>query len=159
MQIKKDRIIDKKLIGLPRLLQEKLLRLRELIYEVAKENPVIGPLEESLKWGQVSYSPQKVNIGTAIRIDVYPYKKDYYAMFFHCQTSLIQHFKYLFPQLSYEGKRAILLSCHEALPEKIIKQVILHTLTYKLRKRDAEGKGAYTDNSPSLNLGYQPTEK
>ncbi|WP_210421537.1 hypothetical protein [Hoeflea halophila] len=37
--------------------------LKALIHEVAAERPEIGPLEESLKWGEQSFTPAKRNIG------------------------------------------------------------------------------------------------
>ena len=39
----------------PKSIKAKLLRLRRMIFEVAARTPEVGPLEETLKWGQPSY--------------------------------------------------------------------------------------------------------
>ena len=43
-------------------------QLKDLIQEVASERPEIGPLEESLKWGEQSFTPVKRNTGSSVRI-------------------------------------------------------------------------------------------
>ncbi len=40
--------------------QHSLLAIRELIFSIAKEQPSIGGLNESLKWGEPSYATSKM---------------------------------------------------------------------------------------------------
>ena len=35
--------------------REKLLLVRTLIFDIAKQTPVVGEIEETLKWGEPSY--------------------------------------------------------------------------------------------------------
>ena len=48
--------------------RKKMMKIRALIFEVARETEGIGDLEETLKWGQPSYLPRKPKIGSAVRI-------------------------------------------------------------------------------------------
>ena len=40
-----------------------------------------------------------------------------YAVYFHCQTNLVETFRELYPELRYEGNRAILLGAEDKVPE------------------------------------------
>ena len=50
--------------------RERLLRLRKMIIETAAATPGVGALEETLKWGQVSYLTADSGSGTTVRIDL-----------------------------------------------------------------------------------------
>ncbi len=63
-----------------------LLGLRALVFAVAAEIDQVTGVEESLKWGQPSYSP-KPKTGTPIRLGVT--KSGAACLFVHCQTSLV----------------------------------------------------------------------
>ena len=52
----------------PAKLREKLMRLRQLIFETAAQLQDVGPLEETLKWGQPSYLTKQSKSGTTIRV-------------------------------------------------------------------------------------------
>lgn len=53
----------------PTRVRTKLLALRRLILDTAKRTNGVGPLEETLKWGQVSYLTTDSKSGSTIRID------------------------------------------------------------------------------------------
>lgn len=74
--------------------REPLMQIRELIYNVASRIPEVGELEESLKWGQPTYSTVKTKTGSPMRLD--RFGEDKVAIFFHCQTSLVDRFRTLF---------------------------------------------------------------
>lgn len=116
-------------------MREKLLALRKLILDVASENPEIGTLQETLKWGQISYLPEKHKIGTTIRID--KTKQDgQYALYVPCSTTLLETYRSMFgDNFEYEGDRAILLNLADDLPVDAIKDCIELALTYHLRKK------------------------
>jgi len=63
-----------------------LLELRRLIFEVA-ETESVGRIEETLKWRQPAYLTPESKSGTTLRLGV-P-KAGGYALFVHCQTSII----------------------------------------------------------------------
>ena len=104
--------------------KEKLLALRQLILDVAEGNTEIGPLEESLKWSQASYVPQKPRVGTAVRID--RYSTDKVAIYVHCQTNLISDFKAAYPEMDYLKNRAII--CDVSAPPAFYRATCFRTL-------------------------------
>jgi len=98
--------LKEKFESYPDEVKQSLMRLRGLILDVAKEDD-LGPVEESLKWGELSYCAKG---GSAIRIGWRPETPDKCFVFFHCQTTLIETFKEIYGDLfSYEGNRAIVL--------------------------------------------------
>ena len=53
----------------PKSIKSKLLALRSLIFDTARSTEGVGALEETLKWGQVSYLTSASKSGSTIRID------------------------------------------------------------------------------------------
>ena len=113
----------------------KLLALRRLILDAAKATKGVGPIEEALKWGQPSYLTAETGSGSTIRIDRVKPADNQVAVFFHCQTDLVETFRELYPELSYSGNRAILLDAGAKLPEAELRHCVALALTYHLRKR------------------------
>jgi len=123
----------------PEPIKSRLLALRRLILETAGRTEGVGALEETLKWGQVSYLTTESRSGSTIRIDQIKSETrpaaNRYAMFFHCQSNLVETFRELYPELSYSGNRAILLNAAEKLPEASLRHCIALALTYHRNKR------------------------
>jgi len=108
--------------------------LKTLIHEVAADKPEIGRLEESLKWGEQSFTPAKRNIGSSVRIA--PRKDGDLALMFICHTNLVEEFRTLYPaSLTFEGNRAIVLPTDGDVDREALSHCIALALTYKLRKR------------------------
>ena len=118
----------------PKDIRTKLKALRRLILDTAKTTKGVGRVEEALKWGQPSYLTAETGSGSTIRIDRVK-DANQVAMFFHCQTNLVDTFRELYPTLSYSGNRAILLDADEKLPEAELRHCLALALTYHLRKR------------------------
>jgi len=114
----------------------KLLALRQLILDTAGAIDGVGTLEETLKWGQVSYLTNQSKSGSTIRIDQVKSEPDKYALYFHCQTNLVETFRELYPNLVYGGNRCILLDATEALPKAALRHCVALAPTYHLRKRN-----------------------
>ncbi|MEM7362072.1 MAG: DUF1801 domain-containing protein, partial [Bacteroidota bacterium] len=131
----KESAVERKFLDFDKLIREKLLILREIIFEVANQNEEIGELTEALRWSQPSYIPKVTNSGTLIRLDKYYPKKDHFAIYFHCQTNLIWNFKKMFPQLNYAGNRAIFFSVNDKIPKSILKRCFYKAFTYKINKK------------------------
>lgn len=113
--------------------REPLLQIRALIYSVASNISEVGELEESLKWGQPTYSTVKTKTGSPIRLDRFGENK--IAIFFHCQTSLVSSFQSLFHnRLEFSSNRAIVLEPSETLPVNELSLCIEMALTYHLKK-------------------------
>ncbi len=118
----------------PRNIRAKLMFLRQLIFDVASETEGVGELEETLKWGQPSYLTTKSKSGTTVRID--GNQQGSYAMYFHCQTNLIDSFKTIFPNVfTYDGNRAILFNKEDVIPVKELSLCVSLALTYHRNKK------------------------
>jgi uncharacterized protein DUF1801 len=118
----------------PDKIRERLLALRRLILDTAAGTDGVGPIEETLKWGQPSYLTAKPKSGSTIRIDHLPPGR--YALYVHCQTNLIATFREIYPtELAYGGNRSILLDAAAKPPEAILRHCIALALTYHARKR------------------------
>jgi len=127
----------------PVRLRSKLMSLRRLILDTAAATPGVGRLKETLKWGQPSYLTAETGSGSTIRIDrVKPADKpkggsgdgERYAIYFHCQTTLVPTFRQLYPEaFDFSGNRAILLDPDRPLPEAELRHCIALALTYHLK--------------------------
>jgi hypothetical protein len=119
----------------PKPVRVKLLALRKLILDTAKATEGVGAIEEALKWGQPSYLTSESRSGSTVRIDQVKTVPNQYAVYFHCQTNLVETFRELYPELKYSGNRAILLDAREKLPEAELRHCVGLALTYHLRKK------------------------
>ena len=114
----------------------RLLRLRDLIFKTAVETEGVGALEETLKWGQPSYLTPETKSGSTVRIGKLKSDDGGIAMFFHCQTSLVETFREIYrDELAFEGNRAIVLPAGGGLPEEALRHCIAMALTYHLNKK------------------------
>ena len=113
----------------------KLLSLSRLIFDTARTTAGVGPLHETLKWGQPSYLTSETKSGSTIRIDQVKPAAGRYAVYFHCQTDLVETFRELYPELRYGGNRSILLDAADKLPEAALRHCVALALTYHLNKR------------------------
>ena len=127
-------IVNKKLSSYSPEMRKKILFLRKLILEVAQENTDIGQIEETLKWGQISYLTVKPKTGTTIRLD--KLKDDSgYALFVPCSTSLVETYKDIFPNtFEFEGARALVFNKNKTIPVEELKYCIYLALTYHLKQ-------------------------
>ena len=118
----------------PQPIQDKLWELRELVLETAKATPGVGEIVETLKWGQPSYLTVKPKSGTTIRLDAHNVDQGQIGLYVHCQTSLIDTYRQLYPHLTYQGNRAILLNAQNPLPLEPLRECIALALTYHKTK-------------------------
>ena len=129
--------------GYPPPMRDKLMVLRQLIFETAAEIDGVGPLEETLRWGEPAYITSESKSGSTIRIDRRKSNDAQYAMYFHCQTNLVDAFRTVFPNaFRYEGNRAIIFDEDEDIPVEALKACIAWALTYHSDKRTDRGRGA-----------------
>lgn len=120
----------------PKGVREKLLRLRELIFEVASKTEGVGKLEETLKWGQPSYLTTQSKSGSLIRIDQIRTDAGSYAMYFHCQTTLVDTFRERYPdEFEFGGNRSLIFQARAAVPVAPLRDCIALALTYHRRAR------------------------
>lgn len=119
----------------PPALRTKLKALRELIFDVAANTSGVGPLSETLRWGQPSYLTASTGSGSTVRLDRLK-KEDGYALYFHCQSGLVGQFRELYGDtFRYEGKRALLFGQGDRVPVTALRHCVGLALTHHLRKK------------------------
>lgn len=119
-------------------LRRKLLALRELIFETAAATAGVGRLEETLKWGEPAYVTAETGSGSTVRIDALKGEPDRFAIYFHCQTDLVETFRRLYPRsFEFEANRALHFRSGVALPENELRHCIALALTYHSRRSGA----------------------
>lgn len=120
--------------GYPEPERRGLLALRSLIFEIAAETPGVGALEETLKWGQPAYLTPETKSGSTIRLGM-P-KQGGFAIYTHCQTTILSEFREMFPDgFEFEGNRAVLFSVDEVPDLERLRPLVLRALTYRLKRR------------------------
>lgn len=114
----------------------KLLALRELIFDTAAGTPGVGRLDETLKWGEPAYVTAHSGSGSTIRVGWKKAEPTRYAMYFLCQTNLVETFRTLFPrEFRFEGRRAIVFELADSVPTDAMAFCIAVALTYRLKRR------------------------
>ena len=110
----------------------KILALRELIFSTPVSTEVVGEIEE------------------ARQHDPHPLKNSnpsQYAMYFHCQTNLVETFRVTFPkEFRFEGKRAIVFKESEPMPTGSLAFCIAVALSYH-RTKGLQGPAPMNDAS------------
>lgn len=120
----------------PEDVQEKLLAIRQLIFDVAQSISEVGEIEEAVRWGQPSYLTTSSKTGSLIRIDQVQEDPGSYAIYFHCQTGLVGMFRSLYPKaFTFVGNRALLFHCDDEIPVKELRHCIALALTYHIYKK------------------------
>lgn len=128
--------VKAKFASYPVEVRRKMLALRQLILRTASQLPQVGPLEETLKWGEPAYLTTQSQSGSTIRIDWKAAKPGQYALYFNCNTTLVDGFRTLFPDdFQFEGNRALVFGLNAPLPTKAVEFCVAAALTYHLPKR------------------------
>jgi hypothetical protein len=106
-----------------------MLALRQLIFDVAAGLPQVGPVEEALCWGEPAYLTPVTRSGSTIRVGA-P-KAGGFALYCHCQTSLIADFRDLMGStFRYEGNRAVLFRDVEDIHPDKLALLVARALTW-----------------------------
>ena len=122
-----DPVVNTVFESYPKEMRQRILLLRQLIYEAAAESNDVGTITETTKWGQPSYVAKK---GSTIRLGWGEKQPDHYAVYFTCNTTLVETFKELYRhKFNFEGKRAIIFHRDDVVSENELK----HCLTLALR--------------------------
>jgi Domain of unknown function (DU1801) len=128
--------VSEKFASYPPNIRTKLLQIRKLIFDTAASTDGVGELTEALKWGEPAYLTNQTKSGSTIRIDWKPAKPTQYAVYFHCQTDLIEKFRTLFPaDFRFEGNRALLFDEDQEILEDSLGYCIAAALSYHRRKK------------------------
>ena len=120
----------------PEAIRERLLLIRALILATAKETEGVGPLNETLKWGEPAYLTEASKSGSTIRLGRPKSSPECAGVFFNCQTTLVFEFRDIFPGVfHYDGNRALLLPVKGAVDEVALRQCFVMALTYHRKRR------------------------
>jgi Domain of unknown function (DU1801) len=119
----------------PASVRARLLEVRDLIFETAAAIEGVGPLTETLKWGEPAYLTQATSSGSTIRLGWLRSSERACAVLFNCRTTLVDDFRNQFPDVfAYEKNRAILLDARKPLPEAPLRSCLGMALTYHRRR-------------------------
>lgn len=119
--------------AVPPQVRQKLLQLRQMIFDIAQDTDTVGKIDETLKWGVPSYLTHHPKSGTTIRLQWAPATKRY-GIFVHCQTSLISDFKQEFStDLAFDKNRGIVFDEDSLFPANLIQEFLKRALTYHIR--------------------------
>lgn len=119
----------------PESARAKMMKLRELIFSVARSQSNIGDIEEVIKWGEPSYATSASKSGSTVRIDWKDTSPDYYYLYVNCKTQLINVFKDLYGDaFDYVGTRSLRFHINEDIPLQALRHCIELALTYNLWK-------------------------
>ena len=124
----------------PLAIRAKLMAVRTLIYNNADAEGV-GPITETLKWGEPAYLTSQSKSGSTIRLGWKPSAPAQYAVYFNCRTTLVDTFRTVFPELNFDGNRAIVLEESSDLPADSLAVCIAAALTYHRRKKFSRAAG------------------
>lgn len=117
--------------GFPGPVRARLETLRGLILAVAAATDGVGPLTETLKWGEPAYRGLSLRRGTTIRLGWPKTDPARVAVYVNCRTTLVATWRALFADsLAFAGNRAILLPVAGPVPEDEVAQCIAMALTY-----------------------------
>ena len=122
--------------GFPERVRRRLLEVRGLIFETAADLEGVGPLTETLKWGEPAHLTEATGSGSTIRLGWFRSSERNCAVLFNCRTTLIDDFRSRFPGVfAYEKNRAILLGDREPLPRAPLSTCLAMALAYHWRRR------------------------
>jgi hypothetical protein len=113
-----------------------LMSLRDLVLDTVRTTEGVGPIEEALRWDQLSFITAQTKSGSTIRIDALRGDANKYALYVHCQSGLVDEFRNRYPkQMTYVDQRNIVFTLGQPLPLAELKHCISLALTYHLRKK------------------------
>ena len=120
----------------PKAVQARLLEVRALVFAVAGETEGVGPLSETLKWGEPAYLAAASGSGTTIRLGVSKTAPTAAAVFVNCRTSLVDTYREQFGDVfGFEGNRALIVAADGPLPELPLRICLRAALLYHRRER------------------------
>jgi len=126
-------------LNYPKSVVSQLMFLRELIFQTAAATEGVGEMEETLRWGEPTYLTSQSKIGSMIRINSKGPKGTHYAIYFHCQTNLVETFRQLYcGDFQFEGNRAIVFAESDRIPVEKLRSCIAMALTYHRDKKQPQ---------------------
>ncbi len=121
----------------PQPVRVQLLEVRRLIFATAAGTGGVGPLTETLKWGEPAYLTEATGSGSTIRLGLPKLPEGMGAVLFNCRTTLVETFRAQFQKaLVFQGNRAILLDSSAPIPTEPLAMCLTMALTYHHRRAE-----------------------
>lgn len=128
------------IMQMPERTRDRLLAVRTLILHTAAGTEGVGPVEEALRWNEPSFLTSATGSGSTVRISARG-QTGGIAIFFNCQTDLVETFRRLYPDcFTFDGNRALVLAPGTPLPESELAHCISLALTYHARRKPKRGR-------------------
>lgn len=107
--------------------------IRGLLREIATD-PRIGPLTETLKWGEPAFLTEATKSGSALRVAWKARAPGRIGLYVNCRTSLAETVREIHPYaFTFEGRRGLLVALDRPLPEQAVRHAADLALRYHLR--------------------------
>lgn len=120
----------------PADVRARLMEIRGLTFATASTTEGVGPLTETLKWGEPAYLTEATGSGATIRLGQVGSAPSQCAVFFNCRTTLVETFRERFPEVfRFQKNRAILLDPSGPLPRTELALCIGMALVYHRHRR------------------------
>ncbi|MFK7855360.1 MAG: DUF1801 domain-containing protein [Granulosicoccus sp.] len=127
-------VVRKAYESLPAPHKRSAYQIRDLIWQTVGEIDLNCEVLETLKWGEPAYLPVKPRIGSTVRVGQFDDQN--LALYFNCQTMLVENFRSMFgDDMKYSKNRAVLFNVAETIPEAIVKTCVSSALRYHMDKR------------------------
>ena len=118
----------------PPAAQQAFETLRGICHNTATHHQ-LGPLEESLKWGQPAWRPVKPNTGSTLRVMWEETTPDLLNLYVGCKTDLAARMREIYPDLPQnDDRRHIALRLSDPLPVEALSHLASMTLAYHQSK-------------------------
>ena len=109
----------------------RLLEVRMTILDLA-ERLEVGPLTETLKWGEPAYLTEATKAGSTVRLAWSAKVPDVAQVLFICTTRLVDDFRERHSgELAFVGNRAIHLPLEDGYSRDALESCLAMALTYK----------------------------
>lgn len=118
----------------PAPVRARLLEIRDLIFAVATETTGVGPLTETLRWGEPAYLTEATKSGTTIRLGSVRSAPRSCAVLFNCRTRLVETFRMQFSDdFAFSGNRATIVAAEGPWARASLATCLRAALTYHVR--------------------------
>ncbi len=111
----------------------RLEEVRALLLEEA-ERLEVGPITETLKWNEPAYLTEATRAGTTVRLGWHRKHPEHFAVYVHCQTSVVSDVRAAFGDaFEYWDHRALLMRIDAPVPDEPLRGALARALTYHRR--------------------------
>ncbi|MBV1868859.1 MAG: DUF1801 domain-containing protein [Marinosulfonomonas sp.] len=123
------------IVGYPKPALDKFDQIRTMVFSVAASDPAVGPITETLKWGEPAYLTTASKSGSTIRLAWKAKNPDHVAIFLNCQTTMVETMRLNYPDaFMYQGNRALLAPLNEPLDDDALEFCVRLAQTYHVSK-------------------------